>query len=156
MLHDWHFIFGIIQISTLTAGPPSRATRAVRLWAREKATKTAGHTLHLSCQEVSSQVNSLQNSNLVLITSCRSKRIDIVARIIFPIIFATFNLCYWTFYLSEEHKSLRQATKWSQATKKPQLKEDRDSRMFSSKEIRVSNLGNGSIKKWHFIKRKII
>jgi len=41
----------------------------------------------------------------------RSKRIDIIARIIFPIIFATFNLCYWTFYLSEEHKSLRQATK---------------------------------------------
>ena len=56
MLHDWHFKFGIIQISTLTAGSPSRATRPVRLWAREKATKTTGHTVHLSCQEVPSQV----------------------------------------------------------------------------------------------------
>ena len=41
----------------------------------------------------------------------RSKRIDIVARIIFPIVFATFNLCYWTFYLSEENKSHRPTTK---------------------------------------------
>ena len=29
----------------------------------------------------------------------RSKRIDVVARIVFPIIFAIFNLSYWTFYL---------------------------------------------------------
>jgi len=32
--------------------------------------------------------------------SLRSKRIDVIARIIFPLIFALFNLAYWTSYLS--------------------------------------------------------
>lgn len=36
----------------------------------------------------------------------RSKRIDVVARIVFPIVFATFNLCYWIFYLSAERDTL--------------------------------------------------
>lgn len=30
----------------------------------------------------------------------RSKRIDVIARIIFPIIFAIFNLTYWLTYLT--------------------------------------------------------
>ena len=29
----------------------------------------------------------------------RSKRIDVIARIIFPVMFAMFNLIYWTSYL---------------------------------------------------------
>jgi len=32
--------------------------------------------------------------------SLRSKRIDVIARIIFPLVFALFNLAYWTSYLS--------------------------------------------------------
>jgi anionic glutamate receptor len=30
----------------------------------------------------------------------RSKRIDVVSRIIFPLIFAIFNLAYWSAYLN--------------------------------------------------------
>jgi len=36
--------------------------------------------------------------------SLRSKRIDVIARIIFPMIFAIFNLAYWTSYLSAGHQ----------------------------------------------------
>jgi len=32
--------------------------------------------------------------------SLRSKRIDVIARIIFPLIFAIFNLAYWVSYLN--------------------------------------------------------
>ena len=31
----------------------------------------------------------------------RSKRIDVISRIIFPLIFAIFNLAYWSTYLSQ-------------------------------------------------------
>ena len=90
------------------SGSPTRAPWPLCLWSGQKATKTKGDPVQLSCQEVSSQVSGGLEKQ-TCITFSRSKRIDIVARIIFPIIFATFNLCYWAFYLSEEHKSLRQA-----------------------------------------------
>jgi anionic glutamate receptor len=32
----------------------------------------------------------------------RSKRIDVIARIIFPLVFALFNLAYWSTYLFRE------------------------------------------------------
>ncbi len=35
----------------------------------------------------------------------RSKRIDVVARILFPLVFAIFNLSYWTFYLLQHESS---------------------------------------------------
>ena len=35
----------------------------------------------------------------------RAKKIDVLSRVIFPAIFAFFNLSYWTFYLSQEAKS---------------------------------------------------
>ena len=34
----------------------------------------------------------------------RAKRIDVMARIIFPLVFAIFNVCYWTFYLSVQYQ----------------------------------------------------
>ena len=119
------------NIDFCSAGASSRATWPVCLWPGETETSTEGHTLHLPCQEIPSQVIIIITTTTTAhcthlwwvlksitiiklhVTFFRSKRIDIVARIIFPIVFATFNLCYWTFYLSEEHKSLRQATKWS-------------------------------------------
>ena len=35
----------------------------------------------------------------------RSKRIDVVARILFPLVFAIFNFSYWTFYLLQHESS---------------------------------------------------
>ena len=35
----------------------------------------------------------------------RSKRIDVMARILFPLVFAIFNLSYWTFYLLQHESS---------------------------------------------------
>ena len=32
----------------------------------------------------------------------RAKKIDVLARVIFPAIFAFFNMSYWTFYLTQE------------------------------------------------------
>ena len=32
----------------------------------------------------------------------RAKKIDVLSRVIFPAIFAFFNLAYWTFYLTQE------------------------------------------------------
>ena len=32
----------------------------------------------------------------------RSKRIDVVSRFIFPLVFAVFNLAYWSTYLNQE------------------------------------------------------
>ena len=32
----------------------------------------------------------------------RSKRIDVVSRIIFPVVFALFNLAYWSTYLNRQ------------------------------------------------------
>lgn len=37
----------------------------------------------------------------------RSKRIDVIARIIFPIIFAVFNLTYWLTYLTPHERRIR-------------------------------------------------
>ena len=37
----------------------------------------------------------------------RSKRIDVIARIIFPIVFAIFNLTYWLTYLTTHEMRLR-------------------------------------------------
>ena len=35
----------------------------------------------------------------------RAKRIDVISRFIFPLIFAIFNLAYWLYYLFAESKS---------------------------------------------------
>lgn len=32
----------------------------------------------------------------------RAKKIDVLSRVIFPAIFAFFNISYWTFYLTQE------------------------------------------------------
>lgn len=32
----------------------------------------------------------------------RSKRIDVVSRIVFPLVFAVFNLAYWSTYLGHD------------------------------------------------------
>ena len=32
----------------------------------------------------------------------RAKKIDVLSRVLFPAIFAFFNLAYWTFYLTQE------------------------------------------------------
>ena len=34
----------------------------------------------------------------------RSKRIDVISRIIFPLVFAIFNLAYWSTYLNQEEE----------------------------------------------------
>ena len=35
----------------------------------------------------------------------RAKKIDVISRVIFPLTFLLFNVIYWSYYLSQEHKS---------------------------------------------------
>ena len=35
----------------------------------------------------------------------RAKKIDVISRVVFPAIFAIFNLSYWCYYLLQEAKS---------------------------------------------------
>ena len=35
----------------------------------------------------------------------RAKRIDVISRVIFPLVFAVFNLAYWLYYLFAKSKS---------------------------------------------------
>jgi hypothetical protein len=35
----------------------------------------------------------------------RAKKIDVISRITFPAIFATFNISYWSYYLTQEARS---------------------------------------------------
>ena len=37
----------------------------------------------------------------------RSKRIDVISRIIFPLVFAVFNLAYWSTYLNQDESTVK-------------------------------------------------
>ena len=41
----------------------------------------------------------------------RSKRIDVISRITFPLVFALFNLVYWSTYLFQENQQMKQKPK---------------------------------------------
>jgi len=36
----------------------------------------------------------------------RSKRIDVISRIIFPLVFAVFNMAYWSTYLNQDDDTI--------------------------------------------------
>lgn len=36
----------------------------------------------------------------------RSKRIDVISRIIFPLVFAVFNMAYWSTYLNQDDETI--------------------------------------------------
>lgn len=44
------------------------------------------------------------NLNIYLRHCSRSKRIDVISRITFPLVFALFNLVYWSTYLFREEE----------------------------------------------------
>lgn len=70
----------------------------------DKSTRPQTYDFHLGLR--GSTVNNNPNCWRSWISKfpTRSKRIDVISRIIFPVMFALFNLIYWTTYLVREGK----------------------------------------------------
>ena len=82
--------------------------QAIQTWKLVKLSLTSylfSHTKHKSVTEsLSKEAQEVLLEELM--TLKEPSAVDVISRVLFPLLFVVFNLCYWLIYLDQAHLAL--------------------------------------------------
>jgi len=97
--------FALLEYTAVNAAARSDAKRLIAAKTKKNSSKSKGDrdtdSVYCEIKMMPKRKNNFLLRWLARFPS-RAKKIDVLSRVIFPLVFASFNLMYWTYYLTKE------------------------------------------------------